>query len=247
MEIRLSWSQFKAITAGKNLRIQYYTGISGEYYIFSAEGNIVYYARILSTDTSDKNDFETNYKDIVTNQKSNSVVYEPATFVCYTSQVASANNKSMVSLMNGSTSDVVRVHAIKLVNTRTASVVGVFLDYALQRITGHSGGVLETIVPYDTADTLDAGITARTGATVSGESATWMNALKISSEELSPTTGLSNPVMGQIAQMHSSEGLLTPMPNAKPLVLRPGEGIHAHCWTNSTTARINAYIFFTVE
>lgn len=171
--------------------------------------------------------------------------YEAATFAYQLLTIATANNKSMVSLVNASGSSVVvRLRAMRVINTQNTSVAGVVADLNLYRCTGHSGGTLLTSQTMDTVDSLNASVTGRTGATITGEAASPILHLDLSTDEWGAGTG-------DVESMdHTMQSLLyfyehkAPM---KALTLRANEGFTLKCVTNTTTGSFDIEVFFTVE
>jgi hypothetical protein len=93
----------------------------------------------------------------------------------------SSSGKSMFSIYNGSTSMVLRLLSAYLMCPPQQAVSGGLLStttsyttvgMSIQRFSGaHTGGTLVAGVSHDSRDTLDTGVTCRTGATISGLSA----------------------------------------------------------------------------
>lgn len=168
---------------------------------------------------------------------------EEQTFVAYADNVAIAQNKSMISLVNAGGSTVnLRVKAIYIINSRTTAVTGVVADFQLLRITGHSVGTLLTPSAYDTADVLNSSITVRTGSTVAGENAAILRRWLWSSDEWGTGT------LDVEAQEHSVQNLIaayTPGLKEKPITLRAGEGLTLKQITNSANGTFDVMVIFT--
>ncbi len=173
---------------------------------------------------------------------------EIQSFVLYQPAVVVGNNKSMVSLLNaGCSTVVVRIESISIVNAQITAVTGVVGTFELRRITGHSAGVEVTtrVEDFDTANVLDANVTARTGATVAGESTKLLKRALWSTDEWGTGT------VDVEAQDHSLQTLLplfqrrTPM--QQPIVLRAGEGLTVKFATHSTAGSFDIEIVFSQE
>lgn len=173
---------------------------------------------------------------------------EIQSFVLYQPAVVVGNNKSMVSLLNaGGSTVVVRIESISIVNAQTTAVTGVVGNFELRRITGHSAGVEVTanVEEFDTANALNASVTARTGATVAGEST------KLLKRALWSTDEWGTGSLDVEAHAHALQALLpifqrrTPM--QQPIVLRAGEGLTVKFATNSTAGAFDVEIVFTQE
>lgn len=171
--------------------------------------------------------------------------YELATFNAVVSAIPTAQNKSMFSILNTSTKKI-RIEEIYLTNVRTTSVTGVVGVFEMRRITGHSVGALVTNVEsYETGDTVDAGVTVRTGATVTGESANLLWRTLFSTDEWGPGT----------ADMESDEHIFQTMfpvyvkktNNAKTITIKQNEGLTIKFTPNSTTGLFDIFCVFTQE
>lgn len=165
------------------------------------------------------------------------------TFVLWAKDVAIGNNKSMVSLLNASGSGVVvRVEKLFLVNTQNSSVTGVNGSFSLFRMTGHSVGTTLTPQSHDTSDTLNVSVTARTGGTIAGESASELYRWKWGTDEWS--TGPADAENFDHA-MQSLIPLYLASPNEKQITIRPGEGLTLKQTVNSTSGTFDIGIVFT--
>ena len=179
-----------------------------------------------------------------TDSKDNNYViqYQRPTFVATSTTVAIGNNKSMFSIMNTS-SLVVRVERIYIVNNQTTAISGVVSSFELRRITSHSAGTLITSQVFDSQDTLDAGITVRTGSTVAGEGSV-LRLFKFSSDEWG--VGAQDVESSQnIIQAYNP--VFQAAPYMKPHTLRQNQGIHIKHTVNSTVGNFDFLIEFTVD
>lgn len=170
------------------------------------------------------------------------VPYQRPCFIANASNIAIGNNKSMISITNTSTR-VVRLERIYLVNNQTTAITGVISNFDFLRITSHSAGTLITAQPFDTVDSLDAGVTIRTGATVVGEGAV-LKRVVYSSDEwgvgASDNESLQN-IQQQIMPIFQS-GLFY-----KPITLRQNQGFHIKHTINSTIGNFDFFIEFTAD
>lgn len=167
---------------------------------------------------------------------------EYPTFSVASFDIAVANNKSMLSLQNTGTA-IVRIREIWIINDRTTATTGIAGIFQARRITSFTGGTALTPVTYDTADTLPAGITCATNATVSGESdilrqGTW------STDEWGPGT-LDTESLDHALQ--NIEPFWRQTPTGKALTVRQNQGIHIKFATNSANGSFNIRLIFTVE
>jgi hypothetical protein len=172
---------------------------------------------------------------------------EKATFVAAALATATANLKSMVSLANATGSAVtVQIRQIWLVNVQTTAVTGVACQFNLRRFTSHAAGTAITPQPFDTTDAVNVAVTARTGATITGESAASLWSLRWSTDEWGPgaldVESYQNGV--QAASPYWAQRYAD---STKPIVLRADEGVTLKCETNTTTGLFNVFVVFTQE
>lgn len=168
--------------------------------------------------------------------------YYPPTFVVTANAIDLGNNKSMIAIQNTSTS-VVRIRRIYLVNTRTAATTGVVADFRLLRIQSFSGGTSLIIYKMDTQDTLPAGITAATNSTVVSEADLYRQAFWSSDEWGGGTVDVE-------AQDHTIQELIPwyeTKESEKPITLIQNQGVHIRCATNTTNGTFHFNVVFTVE
>lgn len=171
--------------------------------------------------------------------------YEPQTFIVCTFSVATANNKSMVALLNPSGSTkVLKIVGIKIVNNRTSTTTGVATDFRGFRITGLSSGTSITPESYDTNNSLGAGIIASTGGTVAGESSSCLFRRVWSSDEWGPGT---TDTESFDHAMQQNSFTLSSINNSQPITLRAEQGITIKCVTNTTAGEFDFEIVFTQE
>jgi hypothetical protein len=170
---------------------------------------------------------------------------EYATFTVLTQAVATANNKSMISLLNASGSTVkLKLRDFRVINTQNTAVTGVVVDLNLYRCTGHSAGTSLTPLAFDTTDTLNSSITARTGATIAGEVTSALLHLDLSSDEWGP--GAQDVETNDHTQQ-SLHSFYYTRQKTKPITLNAGEGLTLKCITNTTTGSYDIQVIFTQE
>jgi hypothetical protein len=168
------------------------------------------------------------------------------TWSALASSVVVGSNKSMLSILNetGGPLVVVRIREVWVINAQFAAVTGIIGTFDLLRFTGHSGGTLVTPQTYDTADTLAANVTVRTGATVTGEAAVPLVRRRWSTDEWGAGT-----LEAEVYQ----EGIQASTPfwsrsdsSMKAITLRTGEGVHVKFTTASTVGTFDLAFVFTV-
>lgn len=171
--------------------------------------------------------------------------YEAPTFTVWSLATATANNKSMISLVNTTGSTVaLKIRAIRMINTQNTAVTGVVVDINGYRCTSHSGGTLLTPAVMDTSDTLNSSLTVRTGATIVGEVTTPLIHLDLSTDEWGPGANDVEATDHTFQSLHFFYEHKYPM---KPITLRANEGFTLKCVTNTTTGSYDIQVLFTQE
>jgi hypothetical protein len=172
---------------------------------------------------------------------------ELATFISFATGISIANNKSMLSITNATGSGVnVKIKEIYLVNIQTTAVTGVAGNFELRRCTSHSGGTAITAIEkMDSSDSLNANVTVRTNATITGESSTLLWRSLFSTDEWN---------VGTLDQEGNDHIFQTMFPifkqsgkDTKALLLRPNEGLTVKFATNSTAGTFDIVFVFTQE
>lgn len=170
---------------------------------------------------------------------------ELSTFSVYATDIVIGNNKSMLSLVNTSGSTVkCKIREIRIINTQITGITGVIADFRLLRIVGHSAGTLLTVAPYDTVDSLNVSITARTGSTVTSEGTAILRRWQASTDEWGPGAADVESAAHD-TQLHIP--LYTKQLGTKPITLNPNEGITIKQITNSTAGQFDLLVLFTQE
>lgn len=159
---------------------------------------------------------------------------EETTFEVRATGVVLANAGSLLSLfLAGTSSRVLRLQEVWLQNVQILPVTGRNYQFGLVRHTGHSGGTLLSTTPsagvggiflHDTSDTLDADVSARIGATISGAAAEPIRSWRWSSDEVN--IGTLDVESYERAVQQQTNPAWKPGPKQQPLVIRPGQGVH---------------------
>jgi hypothetical protein len=166
------------------------------------------------------------------------------TFCILAENIVIGNNKSMVSLLNATGSTVIiKIREINLINTQNTAVTGIVSNFEMRRMTGHSVGTSLTPNPYDTNDTLDVNVTARTNATIAGEGV-MLHSYRWSSDEWGVG---SHDVESNDHVLVSLIPFYTVQPYCKPITLRANQGIHIKHTVNSTAGQFTIIMTFTEE
>ena len=167
---------------------------------------------------------------------------EYPTFSVVSTNTAVGNNKSMLAIQNTGTS-VLRIREIWIINDQNTAVTGVAGLFEARRIASFSAGTALIPVSYDTVDTLPAGITCATGATVATET-TLLRSGVWSTDEWGPGTS-------DVESFDHSLQQVTPFwqqtANGKALTIRQNQGLHIKFATNSTAGAFNIRLVFTTE
>ncbi len=170
---------------------------------------------------------------------------ELATFVVQARDVATGNGKSMLSLVNTTGSTVViKLRDLKIANVQNTAVTGVVSEFGLYRITSHSAGTSLTPAAFDTNDSLNGSVTARTGATITGEASTVLLHWDWSNDEWG--SGAADVESADHALQEVSN-LLRQEKQCKPITLRANQGITIKHVTNSTVGLFDIVLVFTQE
>lgn len=170
------------------------------------------------------------------------VPFELPTFSVVAENITVGNNKSMIALQNTGTSVVV-LREIWIINDQTTAVTGVAGEFRVHRIASFTGGTALSPSTFDTADSLPAGITTATGATIATET-TLLRTGKWSTDEWGPGT---LDVEASDHGFQNTEPFWSQTPNGKGLVVRQNQGIHVRFATNSTAGAFNLRFIFTTE
>jgi hypothetical protein len=97
---------------------------------------------------------------------------------------------------------------------------------------------------HDTTQTLDAGVTVRTGSTVSGENATIYRRWKFSTDEWAQ--GAQDVESMDHVNTVTRPVFYQPI-NSKPITLRQNQGLHVKHTVNSTAGSFDIVVIFTTE
>lgn len=169
------------------------------------------------------------------------IPFELPTYTALAFDAQVGNNKSMLALQNTSTS-VVTLREVWIINDRTTATTGVAGLFQLNRITSFTGGTTITPNTFDTNDILPAGITLATGATVAGEGAILRQG-RWSTDEWG--TGTLD-VEGLDHAIQNIYPFFQQPVNGKGIVIRQNQGIHLKFATNSANGDFNIRFIFTV-
>ena len=173
---------------------------------------------------------------------------ELATFTCIAANISPGNNKSMFSIYNAGTK-IVRIADLFLANVQTSSSTGIAGLFAVHKMTtlhttGTGSDITSNVVSMDSSDTLDGGITIKTGATVAGVSANYVKRTLLNTSNWSQTSNFTS-------QNHSFEVYFPLMqkPDAlsKSLYLRANEGLTLTFENNSTSGSFDIHMIFTQQ
>jgi hypothetical protein len=172
---------------------------------------------------------------------------EVATFTALATSTSPGNNKSMWSIQNANGSSVtLKIHEIHLINVQTTSVTGVVVNFELRRATSHaSGTAITSIEAMDTNDSLNANITVRTNATITGESTKLLWRCLWSSDEWgvgSTDVESYDHVFQTMFPIYSRK-----TNDTKPITLNANECLTIKCATNTTVGSFDIMVVFTQE
>src|SRR3954451_8051596 len=161
------------------------------------------------------------------------------TFYAYADNVAFAQNKSHLSIVNTGTK-VVRVRKMFAIDLALAAVTGVAVRFDFKRATAHSVGTLVVPEKADSGSAnLDAGITVRTGATVTEGNLLWP--FTTNNDEVGATTAFPSNLIQQYGNL-MMEGN-----EVRELTVRQNEGLTVKQITSTTVGSFGWIMVFTVE
>lgn len=169
-------------------------------------------------------------------------VYQTAlpTFYAVADAVTLAANKHHISIFNAAGSGrMVTVRKLYQINNQLSAVTGVALRFDARRSTVQSAGTAITPVSADTDDTLPAGITVATGATVTNGGLLFPYTTQ--SDEINAANSAVSNYLTQYGN------LMLESPEIKELRLRPGEGFTIQQITSSTVGNFAWLMAFTVD
>lgn len=166
-----------------------------------------------------------------------------ATFTVST-QATAVTNASLLSLalLPGATTPALRLVGIFAYNAQTAAIVGVNVQLELRRFATASLGTLVTPVSFDTQNSLDVFVVARTGATVVSEVVTPLRTWFFNVDEILAGASSNQGVASALMQVQPPLSTLQQAPT-----IRVGEGLHVKCVSTSTTGTVNVSFVFTQE
>lgn len=164
------------------------------------------------------------------------------TYYALADAVAFAANKHMISIHNATGSGkMVVLKKLFLINNQIATATGVMLRQELKRFTAApTGGTAITPVACDTTNpTLPAGVTCKTGATVTD--VTLLFPMTFNNDEVGATQAFPSTAL-QAGINWLPEGQ-----EVQEVRLREGEGITVKNITNTTVGSFAYLIVFTVD
>lgn len=182
---------------------------------------------------------------LLVDSNNNPSASELATFMVVSRGTGIANGKSMLSIVNTTGSTVkVKIRQIKVINVQNTAVTGVIANFEFRRFVSHASGTLLTSLPMDTADSISASVTSRTGATITGETADVMFRHSYSTDEWGVGT-LDVEAHDHAIQQHNPI-YITPR-NAKPITLNANQGFHIKQTVASSVGTFDIEVIFTQE
>jgi hypothetical protein len=161
------------------------------------------------------------------------------TFYAYADNVAFAQNKSHLSIVNTGTK-IVRVRKMFAIDLALAAVTGVAVRFDFKRATAHTAGTGITPEKADSASAnLDAGITVKTGATVTEGNLLWP--FTTNNDEVGATMAFPTNLIQQYGNL-MMEGN-----EVRELTVRQNEGLTVKQITSTIVGSFGWIMVFTVE
>jgi hypothetical protein len=173
--------------------------------------------------------------------------YQVATFMCVAASVNISQNKSLVSLCNTGLKKV-RIVEIYLAQVSSNQMSGIAGLFQIKRCVSHSSGSsITTIESMESSDSLDSGITIRTGATLTGLSSNILRRAVLNTNNYAANSFSNSPNSGV-----NSLDIYLPIVekvgfDVKPITIKNNEGITVNFDSSSSTATYDIHILFTQE
>lgn len=172
-----------------------------------------------------------------------------ATFTVMALTTAIGNNKSMLSIYNPVGSGIkLKLREFYIRNPQTTAITGIAADFRVYRfssVSAPAAGTTLTPVAHDTDDTIAVGVSCKTGATISGEEATPLDRMVMSTDEWGP--GTLDVEANQQAIANYLPARAKRDPQLKALTANPGQGLHMKHVVNSTAGNLDIIFVFTQE
>lgn len=166
---------------------------------------------------------------------------KPNTYIALADNVACAQNKQHISILNAvGSGKKVKIHKLLQISNTLTAVTGVGVRYDVKKITAHSVGTSITPEKMDSSNAeLQAEITVRTGATVTEGNTLFP--ITLANDEILLTGGSASN------DFRSALNYLPDTDETQKITLREGEGLTVKQITNSAVGAYNWIIVFTVE
>lgn len=162
------------------------------------------------------------------------------TFYALADNVQCTQNKSHISIVNMSGSGTsVAIRKLFPINNTLGAVTGVMCRFELHKITAHSSGSDITPLACDSSNSLPAGITVKSAATISGS--TLVFPINLTNDEIGATNAFPT------ATIAAGTNWIPEADGMEYFTLRNGEGISIKQITNSTVGYFSWLVVFTVS
>lgn len=170
-----------------------------------------------------------------------------ATFTIMALNVTIGNNKSLLSIHNATPGLKIKLREFYIRNPRTTALTGIAGDFRIYRFNSSApaGGTSLTAVTHDTDDTIDSGVTCKTGATITGEETNPLDRIVMSTDEWGPGTLDQEGAQQNIANYLPARAKRDPQ--LKAFTINNGQGIHMKHTVNSTAGEMDIIMVFTQE
>lgn len=174
---------------------------------------------------------------------------EYPTYSAVAVDVSLGSGKSLLGLFNPVGSGYsIQLREVYIRNSETGGpVTGVVGEFRLYTIRTGSplmlGGTPVTPVAHDSDDQLPSGLICSTGSTVTGEDAAPVDIMRMSTDEVGPSS-LDQPG-AQLTISNYLPARVKRDPSQKPFTLRPAQGIHLKYATASSVGSVDVIFIFT--
>lgn len=209
-----------------------------------ADQSLINSSQLVSIAGADSTGLETNFVNADSNGRLlvSPEKHEPTSVTVLAENIALGSAKSMLSLVNTSATPIYLKEVwVSLHDAENFPSDQVHFD--LIRITGHSGGTLVDQKLHDLNDSVPSSVTARTGATVSGQDSSSLESTWWASQDLL-LGGQTNYAVVEHA-LSNQLPFWNQTPGTKAIVLRENQGVHVKVNTGASGANFAIRFIYT--
>lgn len=193
---------------------------------------------------ADSNGVESNFvqSDVFNRLLVSPEKHEPLSVTVIAEAISLANNKSLCSIVNSSDTPIY-IKEVWLTLSDAENFPSDQTHFVMIRITGHTSGTNVPQKLHDLSDSVPSNVTAKTGATVSGEDSSPLESTWFASQDLL-FGGQSSYAVIEHA-LGNQMPFWNQTPGTKAIVLRNGQGLSLKCASNTSGAYFTIRILYT--